>query len=113
PVPPAPLIVLKMPLSPRLPPPPLHDALPISAVAHHPPPHRPPMKPAEAIITDFVLSASEDLPVSKRAELYRALARLTSNHETIGDRKSTRLNSSHVKISYAVCCLTKKQRPRW
>lgn len=42
------------------------------------------MKPAEAIITDFVLSASEDLPVSKRAELYRALARLTSNHETIG-----------------------------
>src|SRR5690606_41340005 len=25
-----------------------------------------------------------------------------------GDRKSTRLNSSHVKISYAVFCLTKK-----
>src|SRR5699024_7649671 len=24
-----------------------------------------------------------------------------------GDRKSTRLNSSHVSISYAVCCLTK------
>src|SRR5690606_41065787 len=26
------------------------------------------------------------------------------------DRKSTRLNSSHVKISYAVFCLTKKKR---
>src|SRR5690606_39299398 len=26
----------------------------------------------------------------------------------IVDRKSTRLNSSHVKISYAVFCLTKK-----
>src|SRR3989442_7724238 len=26
------------------------------------------------------------------------------------DRKSTRLNSSHVRISYAVFCLTKKQR---
>src|SRR5690606_42020303 len=26
------------------------------------------------------------------------------------DRKSTRLNSSHVKISYAVCCLKNKQR---
>src|SRR5690606_41709113 len=26
-----------------------------------------------------------------------------------GDRKSTRLNSSHVKISYAVLCLKKKQ----
>src|SRR5438477_9508053 len=24
------------------------------------------------------------------------------------DRKSTRLNSSHMSISYAVCCLTKK-----
>src|SRR5690606_40866858 len=27
---------------------------------------------------------------------------------TATDRKSTRLNSSHVKISYAVFCLTKK-----
>src|SRR5690625_6113810 len=26
------------------------------------------------------------------------------------DRKSTRLNSSHVAISYAVCCLKKKNR---
>src|SRR5690606_40004805 len=26
------------------------------------------------------------------------------------DRKSTRLNSSHVKISYAVFCLTKKNK---
>src|SRR5207302_2433598 len=28
----------------------------------------------------------------------------------IRDRKSTRLNSSHVKISYAVFCLKKKKR---
>src|SRR5690606_40992205 len=28
------------------------------------------------------------------------------------DRKSTRLNSSHVKISYAVFCLKKKKRRR-
>src|SRR5436309_5656593 len=28
-----------------------------------------------------------------------------------GDRKSTRLNSSHVKISYAVFCLKKKKNP--
>src|SRR5690625_6782274 len=27
------------------------------------------------------------------------------------DRKSTRLNSSHVAISYAVFCLKKKKRP--
>src|SRR5690606_41816862 len=29
-----------------------------------------------------------------------------------GDRKSTRLNSSHVKISYAVFCLKKKKKDR-
>src|SRR5690606_42123566 len=28
----------------------------------------------------------------------------------VGDRKSTRLNSSHVKVSYAVFCLKKKRR---
>src|SRR5690606_41566138 len=28
----------------------------------------------------------------------------------LGDRKSTRLNSSHVKISYAVFCLKKKKK---
>src|SRR3712207_7553223 len=28
-----------------------------------------------------------------------------------GDRKSTRLNSSHANISYAVFCLTKKYPP--
>src|SRR5690625_2187972 len=28
----------------------------------------------------------------------------------VGDRKSTRLNSSHVAISYAVFCLKKKQK---
>src|SRR5690606_39345038 len=30
--------------------------------------------------------------------------------EQVEDRKSTRLNSSHVKISYAVFCLKKKNR---
>src|SRR5690606_40508321 len=29
------------------------------------------------------------------------------------DRKSTRLNSSHVKISYAVFCLKKKTTETW
>src|SRR5690554_7499330 len=29
--------------------------------------------------------------------------------DTAGDRKSTRLNSSHVRISYAVFCLKKKK----
>src|SRR3989442_4060614 len=32
--------------------------------------------------------------------------------KTDPDRKSTRLNSSHVRISYAVFCLKKKQEQR-
>src|SRR5204863_9278122 len=30
----------------------------------------------------------------------------------VGDRKSTRLNSSHVEISYAVFCLKKKKKEK-
>src|SRR5437773_9320748 len=33
-----------------------------------------------------------------------------SPYHTIGDRKSTRLNSSHITISYAVFCLKKKKK---
>src|SRR5690554_7262004 len=33
-------------------------------------------------------------------------------HEVEGDRKSTRLNSSHVRISYAVFCLKKKKKKK-
>src|SRR6202044_2130537 len=38
----------------------------------------------------------------------RAARRMGSGPRLPGDRKSTRLNSSHVKISYAVFCLKKK-----
>src|SRR5690349_23884593 len=37
------------------------------------------------------------------------LAVETADHEPPVDRKSTRLNSSHVEISYAVFCLKKKK----
>src|SRR5690606_40703423 len=36
--------------------------------------------------------------------------KLTEGRGTGLDRKSTRLNSSHVKISYAVFCLKKKKK---
>src|SRR5690606_40891017 len=45
-------------------------------------------------------SAPEGRPSTVREQLERHRAR---------DRKSTRLNSSHVKISYAVFCLKKKK----
>src|SRR5437870_8944357 len=36
------------------------------------------------------------------------VASVDHRREDVGDRKSTRLNSSHVAISYAVFCLKKK-----
>src|SRR5690606_39725314 len=38
--------------------------------------------------------------------------RVMPNISPLGDRKSTRLNSSHVKISYAVFCLKKKKKAK-
>src|SRR5690348_17559297 len=38
------------------------------------------------------------------------IAALIRSDETYGDRKSTRLNSSHPSISYAVFCLKKKNK---
>src|SRR5690606_40379041 len=48
-----------------------------------------------------VLSIPRTLPELDYKHLYKA--------ELYIDRKSTRLNSSHVKISYAVFCLKKKK----
>src|SRR5207302_10151622 len=43
-------------------------------------------------------------------EKSREQERADTSEESLGDRKSTRLNSSHVKISYAVFCLKKKSQ---
>src|SRR5438874_4149451 len=40
----------------------------------------------------------------------RGLSIASTGHGEIQDRKSTRLNSSHVEISYAVFCLKKKKK---
>src|SRR5256885_5411566 len=44
------------------------------------------------------------------AVLGLALAGCGSDSTTAADRKSTRLNSSHLVISYAVFCLKKKKK---
>src|SRR5204862_8031923 len=44
---------------------------------------------------------------SGRGRVYRMSSSASS--PVTGDRKSTRLNSSHVEISYAVFCLKKKE----
>src|SRR2546429_4506558 len=40
----------------------------------------------------------------------KCLAGFKASHDLVGDRKSTRLNSSHGYISYAVFCLKKKKK---
>src|SRR3712207_8445943 len=57
-------------------------------------------------------AAADVLPVRSR-RLRRQLAgraRLGGAAHAAGDRKSTRLNSSHANISYAVFCLKKKTK---
>src|SRR5207249_5289770 len=44
----------------------------------------------------------------RSARLHKALVERKLATEASSDRKSTRLNSSHVSISYAVFCLQKK-----
>src|SRR5207249_7705493 len=52
-------------------------------------------------------------PLLRRAAERELVDRLMATDEdraAVQDRKSTRLNSSHVSISYAVFCLKKKTR---
>src|SRR5438067_4296315 len=49
--------------------------------------------------------------VLSNVELKRVTGRTTPTTTSL-DRKSTRLNSSHVSISYAVFCLKKKKKKK-
>src|SRR5690606_40236154 len=51
----------------------------------------------------------EQAKLNAEAGMALAMAKLRLYRQAL-DRKSTRLNSSHVKISYAVFCLKKKNR---
>src|SRR5699024_12791924 len=73
----------------------LHDALPI---------YRPGLRyPAH-----HVRRSASELPVAGQRIPVRRCSGPPLQRRT--DRKSTRLNSSHVSISYAVFCLKKKRR---
>src|SRR5690606_41252621 len=57
---------------------------------------------------DVTYVAARDDARSPAAEAYRSLRTALKFTAIDQDRKSTCLNSSHVKISYAVFCLKKK-----
>src|SRR3989442_5280805 len=69
----------------------LHDARPISVTLQE--------NPAEIL----AIVISQELRVPRPGGFRQFAAQ---------DRKSTRLNSSHVRISYAVFCLKKNTQPR-
>src|SRR5207302_8394902 len=89
----------------------LHDALPILFVSNTVHDH----------VRDRLPFLFEDLGeqqvknIARPVRVYRvrdAASKATSPRPALSlpDRKSTRLNSSHVKISYAVFCLKKKTK---
>src|SRR5690606_41439799 len=82
----------------------LHDALPISVVTP---------EVAFLAVVQFLqhgdgLGASVE--VHRGGSLVDRFDGVVANIHVMLDRKSTRLNSSHVKISYAVFCLKKKNQ---
>src|SRR5690349_23637729 len=64
----------------------------------------------------YTLSLHDALPISGEEQLkllaHSQASVLIVEHHLWRDRKSTRLNSSHVEISYAVFCLKKKKKKK-
>src|SRR3712207_8988892 len=76
---------------------PLHDALPIFALVGH--------RHVAVCVAELADGVAHLCQRLARAEDTRLV-----HHLGLEDRKSTRLNSSHANISYAVFCLKKKQQ---
>src|SRR3712207_8413538 len=76
----------------------LHDALPICPAV---------------LVGHSIAGGAATIAAAKAPELCTAVVELApftrKQSMSLGDRKSTRLNSSHANISYAVFCLKKKQ----
>src|SRR5699024_12085999 len=72
----------------------------------------PPRSPRSTLFPYTTLFRSHQAQVNREYEKYgrdpRTKRRYGRAWKRIRDRKSTRLNSSHVSISYAVFCLKKK-----
>src|SRR5207253_9172965 len=87
----------------------LHDALPIlvkSISAKYGPATIVPPEIGSGVDTAY---DTQQKPVASWEDGQYALKLVRSFFSDVLDRKSTRLNSSHVAISYAVFCLKKKR----
>src|SRR5205085_10571165 len=78
----------------------LHDALPISGI----------FSPLAGMV--LVISGRDDSAGSAAANPRGSRVAMLATTPASRDRKSTRLNSSHSQISYAVFCLKKKKKKK-
>src|SRR5690554_7232339 len=85
----------------------LHDALPIYQRERER--RRHPEQPRQADARVVVVGAGGRLPGHGRPKPAEPSTARPEGPVTSEDRKSTRLNSSHVRSSYAVFCLKKKK----
>src|SRR5437870_10466250 len=74
-------------------------------------------RPPRSTLFPYTTLFRSSPPESKRTFCRRlpggeATISMPASPELSGDRKSTRLNSSHVAISYAVFCLKKKKKKK-
>src|SRR5207249_11590463 len=87
----------------------LHDALPISRL-------RPIHRTTSAVAAAGPAAVCHSTHTKRYSRIRNSATRACSSCRRISrtsrrrDRKSTRLNSSHVSISYAVFCLKKKKK---
>src|SRR5207302_8424647 len=95
-----PLVTTPAPPPPTPSPPSLHAALPLSGSSRA-------GFCACAPTRDTTMAAASDTQNSTAPSRLGSEIRMVLRN--ISDRKSTRLNSSHVKMSYAVFCLKKKK----
>src|SRR5690606_39452619 len=85
----------------------LHDALPICDIIDRYNEEISQGLYIEDKIVQMDISQEETKIIGEK--LFKAYNTKLIENKLIKDRKSTRLNSSHVKISYAVFCLKKKK----
>src|SRR5436309_8530248 len=74
-------------------------------------PPRSTLFPYTTLFRSLGCSSSSWRPAAPCSSSWRS-SRSSGSRSSSRDRKSTRLNSSHVKISYAVFCLKKKKKKK-
>src|SRR5690349_22649581 len=86
----------------------LHDALPILQQADHSGACTKVLLIGSECFDGLTRSSKQDIVKQYRIMHAHRMKLMRNGKHDMEDRKSTRLNSSHVEISYAVFCLKKK-----